>query len=348
MNFQKRIEFLLEQEQKRHKALKAGNTECPVPPYHIYAETTNACMLDCVFCTDREKRGKIGRMKFEVWKIFADQLAKYKVLSPIVMIGRGEPTCHTDLVEFVRYGSSVGLNCSIITNGVILDKKRSKELLDAGIKKIQFSFHSHSKESYIAQTRHDYYDQVKQNIHDLVELNDKMGKPCWINVMSVENSYNKHESEGFLKYWEKHVDHCFVTPLYSVQGQSRMADEANDTTFSQAEEGIVYPGCVNPWIFFGIRLDGDAVVCPYDFTGRHIVGNIMEGDFDLMEMWNNDKVQSLRKCHTTCNFDYADKVGYTCKECDIPFAADSYKGIPKYCDNFPIAFSRVFGPVLRG
>ena len=346
MNFQKRLEFLLAQEQKRHADLKAGNTSCSVPPYHIYVETTNACMLDCVFCTDREKRGKIGRMPLETWKRFADQLAKYKVMSPIVLIGRGEPTCHTLLPDFVEYGAGLGLNCSIITNGVILDKTRSEKLLKAGIKKIQFSFHSHSRESYLAQTRHDYYDQVKQNILDLVELNEKMGKPCWINVMSVENSYNKHESDDFVNYWKEIVDHCFVTPLYSVQGQSRMADEAMDTTFSQAGN-VDYPGCVNPWIFFGVRLDGDIVICPYDFTGKHIVGNVMNDDFDLMSVWNNEKSQCLRRCHVDKCFDYAKKVGYTCEECEIPFAPDSYKGIREYCDNFPLVFSRVFGPVLR-
>lgn len=347
MKFQQTLQFLLEQEKQRHEAIKAKQDFCPVPPYHIYVEPTNACFLKCVFCVEKAQKGeKIGYLSFDMWKKIADALSDAKIYSPINIIGRGEPLMHRKLPEFVMYGSQKGLNCSIITNGVILKKALSERLIDAGIKKIQFSLHAHSRDTYQRLTGFDYYARVKQNILDLVEINHTLGKPCFINVMSVESSINKHESEEFKSYWNNVVDNCFVTPLYSVQGTSKMSEEAMETTFSESNPNS-HPGCVNPWIFMGVRFDGSIIPCPYDFPGNFVVGNVMDDDFDLMTVWNSKGIRTLRKCQLSGDFAFAEQVRYACAHCDVPFAPDSYKGLGEYTENFPIVFSRMFGPILR-
>tara|TARA_Y100000294_G_scaffold51166_1_gene48187 strand:+ start:2381 stop:3430 length:1050 start_codon:yes stop_codon:yes gene_type:complete len=347
MKFQQALQFLLEQEKQRHEAIKAKEEICPVPPYHIYVEPTNACFLNCVFCVDKAQKGdKIGYLTSEMWRKIVDALSEYKILSPINIIGRGEPLMHKSLPEFVEYGNHKELNCSIITNGVILKKALGEKLIKAGIKKIQFSLHAHSPETYKKLTGFDYYDRIKKNILDLVEINEKQGKPCFINVMSVENSMNKHESNDFLEYWSEIVDNCFVTPLYSVQGTSKMSEEAMETTFSHHEH-TDHPGCVNPWIFMGFRYDGQIIPCPYDFPGKFIIGNIMDEGFDLMKVWNSENIRALRRCQLTKDFSFSRESHYACEKCDVPFAPDSYKGLGEYTDNFPIVFSRMFGPILR-
>lgn len=347
MNFQEVLHSLLSQEEKRHTAIKRKETTLPVTPYHIYVEPTNACFLKCEFCTEPARKGdRIGYLTKELWQRMADSLAAEKIKAPINLIGRGEPLMHKKLPEFVEYGAEKGLNCSIITNGVLLKKSMGKRLIRAGIKKINFSLHSHSPETYKKITGYDYYERVKQNILDLIETNEKHGKSCFIGVMSVENSINKHESEAFIDYWSKIADNSYITPLYSVQGESYMANEAFETTFSE-KEAENHPGCVNPFIFLGVRYDGSMIVCPYDFPGKFIVGSLLDKDYDLMKVWNSKKVCQLRDSQFSHNFDYCEEINYPCKTCDVPFAPDSYKGIGEYTQNFPIVFSRMFGPILR-
>ena len=346
---QDNLEYTLKEEMERRESILSRKVVCPVPPNHIYVEPTNKCFLKCAMCTEKALRGDQGYMPFERWRKVLDSLAKYNVKSPINLIGRGEPLMHRDLPEFVRYATSKNVSCAIISNGGLLNEKYARALLEAGIKKIQFSLHAHSSETYKQITGVDLYEQVKSNLSRLIKLNKEYGNKCYINVMSVESSINQHESEKFVEYWSPKVDRCFVTPLYSIQGDSKMADESRKSIGNKAGVNLEDKpiGCAFPWFFLSYRLDGTINPCPYDFKTNFNVGNVEDEDYDLMTVWNSEIMQKFRQNHLDGEYAFCKSVNYPCETCEIPVAPDTYKGLDSYTENFHIVFSREFASILQ-
>lgn len=347
--FQDLLEETLKEEMERHNAILNRQAVCPVPPNHIYVEPTNKCFLKCAMCTEARIRGVPGLMPFERWTRILDSLAKYHIKSPINLIGRGEPLVHRGLPKFVEYATSKNMSCCIITNGVLLKEKYARALLEAGIKKIQFSLHAHSRETYRMVTGVDVYENVKANLLRLIELNKEYGGGCYINVMSVESSINRHESRAFLEFWKDKVDRCFVTPLYSIQGDSKMALESKTSIEKKihAASPADHPGCAFPWFFLSYRLDGTINPCPYDFKTHFSVGNVEDEGYDLMQVWNGEMMQRFRQNHLDREYSFCGSMNYPCRTCEIPVAPDTYKGLDSYTENFHVVFSREFAAILN-
>jgi len=350
LKIQELLEETLKEELQRYECIKNRQAFCPVPPNHIYVEPTNKCFLKCVMCTDKEIRGKPGEMSFSLWKKILDSIAKYKIKSPVNLIGRGEPLMNRNLPKFVEYATSKGVETAIISNGVMLDEKYATALLKAGIKKIQFSIHAFSRETYFKITGVDVYDKVKKNMLNLIKLNKKFGGKCYINVMSVESHINKHESADFLKYWSPRVDRAFVTPIYSIQGSSKMATESIESIEKKSGVKIgktKHKGCAYPWFFLSFRQDGTINPCPYDFKTTFNVGNANDRGYDLMKVWNSKEMQKFRQNHLDGEYSYCKSVNYTCEECEVPLALHTYKGLDQYVNDFNVVFSREFAPILK-
>ncbi len=352
MKLQELLEVTMKEELARYECIKNRSAVCPVPPNHIYVEPTNKCFLKCVMCTPKEIRGEPGEMPFELWVKIVDSLAKYNIKSPINLIGRGEPLVNRRLPDFVRYATEKGLETAIISNGVMLTEEYAIELLDAGMKKIQFSLHAHSDETYKKVTGVDAYEKVKNNLLGLLKLNkERYNGKCYINVMGVESHINRHESEEFVKYWqEQGVDRAFVTPIYSIQGDSNLADEAIEKIEEKTGAPLSktrHKGCAYPWFFMSFRQDGTINPCPYDFKTQFNIGSVYDDDYDLMKVWNSDAMIKFRENHLNDDYSFCWSVNYNCEECEVPLAPHTYKGLDQYVDDFHIVFSREFAPVLK-
>ena len=339
VKIQELLEETLKEELARYECIKNRESFCPVPPNHIYVEPTNKCFLKCVMCTPKEIRGEPGEMPYELWVKIVDSLAKYKIKSPINLIGRGEPLVNKQLPKFIQYATDKGLETAIISNGVMLDEEYAVALLDAGIKKIQFSLHAHSKETYTKITQVDAYEKVKSNLLGLLKLNrEKYDSRCYINVMGVESHINKHESEEFLKFWKAQgVDRAFVTPIYSIQGDSLMSDEAIEKVEEKTGAPLSctkHKGCAYPWFFLSYRQDGTINPCPYDFKTLFNVGNVYDDDYDLMKVWNSEQMVKFRESHLTGDYSFCKSINYTCEECEVPLAPHTYKGLDQYIEDF--------------
>lgn len=352
VKLQELLEETLQEELARYECIKNKEAVCPVPPNHIYVEPTNKCFLKCAMCTPKELRGEPGELPYELWVKIIDSVAKYRIKSPVNIIGRGEPLVNRNLPKFVEYATSKGVETAIISNGVMLDDEYARALLDAGMKKIQFSIHAHSPETYIKVTGVDAYDKVKNNLLNLLDVNRKdYGNTCYINVMGVESHINRHESDEFIKFWEEQgVDRAFVTPIYSIQGDSLMADEAIEKVEEKAGAKMTetqHAGCAYPWFFLGYRQDGTINPCPYDFKTKFNVGNVYDEDYDLMKVWNSEAMVKFRQAHLDQDYSFCKSINYNCEECEVPLAPHTYKGLDQYIDDFAIVFSREFAPILK-
>ena len=117
-------------------------------PLHLDIESTNTCNLNCPMCGRNWMKERLGFIDFGLYKKIINQAAKYHLPS-VKLNYRGEPLLHPKISEMVRYAKEKGiLEVQFNTNGLLLNEKKAKELIEAGLDRIIFSFDGATKKTY--------------------------------------------------------------------------------------------------------------------------------------------------------------------------------------------------------
>jgi len=344
LNIEGMIEKLLSVELMRLEEIKKGSLEVTSLPNHIYVEPTNVCNLMCATCTPPEVKGQKGKLSLELWEDILDCFESSGINPTITLIGRGEPLLHPQIEEIVRMATEKGCCCYIITNGVLLTVDKAKKLLDAGLKRIQVSLHATTAETYEKMTGKPMFEKVCTNIKAFQKINDEVGHPCHVSVISVISPINEHEMDDFEKEWEGKVDRVYTYKMFSLHGDSKMADK--DKKSESVSSGPEVDGCSVPWRFFTIRWDGSIIPCALDHASRIVVANFKDknGKLDMMAAWNSDIFQRLRRAEADEDYDTLRKMGYDCEHCDARVNDKTFNSRKCYIDNFAKYFALQFGP----
>ena len=103
----------------------------------VYVEITNTCNRQCSFCpgTTRPPR----RMTEVEFNTVLDRLEG--VTEYVYYHVMGEPLTHPLLPDFIRRATARGFRSAVTTNGTLL-ASRGRELIDAGVYKVNISVHS--------------------------------------------------------------------------------------------------------------------------------------------------------------------------------------------------------------
>jgi MoaA/NifB/PqqE/SkfB family radical SAM enzyme len=104
-------------------------------PIWAQLNITWKCNLDCVYCTEYD-----NSKDHVPYDELVRRIDKCKELGTLHtdMIG-GEPMLHPDLVRLMKYVTSNGMTTGMTTNGFLLTEDRLKEMMDAGMGRIQIS-----------------------------------------------------------------------------------------------------------------------------------------------------------------------------------------------------------------
>jgi MoaA/NifB/PqqE/SkfB family radical SAM enzyme len=114
----------------------------------VYIEPTNRCNLDCRTCMRNVWEEPLGRMEASTFTHIVEGL---RSLSPAPLVffgGLGEPLMHPDIVDMVGQAKSCGSPVELITNGTLLTRKMSSDLIDAGLDTLWVSLDGATPESY--------------------------------------------------------------------------------------------------------------------------------------------------------------------------------------------------------
>lgn len=108
---------------------------------YLFWECTLRCNLRCAHCgSSCEARSPIPELTTAQIDAVIDTIAEDFDTSRIfVSITGGEPLMRKDLAAVVAHLTRVGLRSCIVTNGVLLDDRRAKELFDAGMRTVTVS-----------------------------------------------------------------------------------------------------------------------------------------------------------------------------------------------------------------
>lgn len=115
-------------------------------PVVVWA-VTKACNLRCVHCyASADARPAPGELTYDEGIALLDDLKCFGV--PAVLFSGGEPLVRADTLRFITHARSIGLNCTLSTNGLLIDDAMADRLAAAGLRYVGISIDG-------TQARHD-------------------------------------------------------------------------------------------------------------------------------------------------------------------------------------------------
>ncbi len=132
----------------------------------VYIEPTNRCNLDCVTCIRHSWDEPLGNMSPEIFSRIIQGLRSINPPPNIFFGGLGEPLSHPNIVNMVREAKALGSTVEMITNGTLLSKAVSTELVAAGLDKLWVSLDGATPESYTDVRLGAALPEVLNNLYD--------------------------------------------------------------------------------------------------------------------------------------------------------------------------------------
>lgn len=281
-------------------AYESGQTRFVPPPDRMYIESTNICNLDCVMCPTGLKQVKRpkGYMDFDLFKAIVDEMAPHVKATTLHIWG--EPLMHKRIFDMIAYCRQKGLRAEISTNATLLDERKAKGLLDAGLGTIYLCLDGFRPETYEAIRIKADYEKTNANIRRFLDLKARGGyHNPYVNLQIIQMEQTVDEIDEFVAAWSlPGVDHINVKPFDSWGGQVdaitqlRADDPANFVPLQRY-------ACPNLWYHVHIYWDGRIAMCDRDFNLNYDLGNVIspDGKVEVMKNWNGPKMQGLRKLH---------------------------------------------------
>lgn len=136
----------------------------------VYIEPTNQCNLDCVTCMRNVWEEPPGRMEPVIFERILEGIVHFSSLPDVFFGGFGEPLSHPNILEMVHKTKAMGTSVELITNGILLDDRKIKGLIDAGLDWLWVSLDGATPESYEDVRLGAALPQVIENLKRMHEL----------------------------------------------------------------------------------------------------------------------------------------------------------------------------------
>jgi tungsten cofactor oxidoreducase radical SAM maturase len=141
-----------------------------LPDLHkLYVEPTTICNLTCRTCIRNVWQDPQAHMAMETFDQLIEQTKALPDLQRVVLSGLGEPLTHPHILNMVRRVRERGLAVTMGTNGLLLDRATSRELVELGVDRLVVSLDGVRPETY-AGVRDAALAQVLDNIRDLNQV----------------------------------------------------------------------------------------------------------------------------------------------------------------------------------
>lgn len=114
----------------------------------IYLEPTNKCNIKCRTCMRNTWDEPLGMMSAEVFECVLASLMALPVRPLVMFSGIGEPMAHPQTTEMVARVKQAGCRVELTTNGTLLDERRARQLVDAGLDTMWVSLDGATPDSY--------------------------------------------------------------------------------------------------------------------------------------------------------------------------------------------------------
>ncbi|MDP2728370.1 MAG: SPASM domain-containing protein, partial [Dehalococcoidia bacterium] len=249
----------------------------------------------CTICS-RDSGTPRGYMAWEVFREIVDQCTGIGVKQVSLFLG-GESTLHPDLARMVAYVEQKGLVSGLHTNGTLLTRELSKQLLEAGLSQISISLDGETAEEYEHVRLGAKYEKTRGNILAFLETKKSLGSRRPNTIIQTIRPFrpDMQDEKGWINYPEPGEEFCRQfqgLPVDEIRVLLPHTWRGEKTEIEHRPLGRVYFPCKHLWMGLSIAWDGTAVGCCNDLNRVHIRGRIPAQS--LWEIWAGKDARRLR------------------------------------------------------
>jgi MoaA/NifB/PqqE/SkfB family radical SAM enzyme len=281
-------------------------------PTFAQIETVNRCNCRCVMCAIDELSARPAKfMELQEFKRIIDNLP---FIRSVGLTGIGESLLNKHIFDLIDYCRSRGISTDIVSNGMLLDSKRSEALIRAGLSSLNISIDSYDPEIFSEIRVNADLKTVSENVGNFIRMRNSLGQQLPIvKIITVASKKNKDELPNILQHsYDLGVDGTVVRVFNSYHNQEleipagdtdyqiRTLDKAKELqngtrSFSvqlafSPDKGAL---CEWPWTMTYITVEGDVTPCCVVGDARKLsFGNINNEPFE--KIWNNPPLRSFR------------------------------------------------------
>mgnify|MGYP000334573371 CR=1 FL=1 len=309
--------------------------------YPIYVEISavGACNHRCTFCGVDYIGYQNVRWETELLKERLTEMAELGIKS-VMFAGEGEPLLHKDLDNIIEHNAKIGIDSSITTNFVMLNKKNVYKIFKNS-SWVKISINAGTRETYakVHRTKESDFDKVLDNMKLAVKTKNEHNLKCTLGAQMLLLPENKDEAIILAKTCKEiGLDYVVIKPysqhLFSKTKQYKGIDykpmldlekeleKLNDENFNvvfrsntmkKLDSGHTYKKCYStPYFWAHMMADGDLYGCSaYLKQSKFCYGNLKENSFQ--EVWESEKrlksIQFVRDkldikgCRKNCRMD---------------------------------------------
>ena len=160
----------------------------------VYIEPTNECPLACTTCMRNAWNEPVGRMEPQVFERILEGLRELPSLPSVFFGGIGEPLSHPGLPGMLRQMKALGAHTELITNGLLLDERMIREVLEIGLDTLWISLDGASPECYGDVRGASVFPKIMDNLRLLRStIVLKYAKKPELGIAFVGMKRNAHE-----------------------------------------------------------------------------------------------------------------------------------------------------------
>jgi len=262
-------------------------------PRFIEIETVNACNARCPMCTIADWQRNTPTMKDDLFRRIAEELIDHRHEVKRVSLYRdGEPLLDKKLPARVAMLKEGGIACtSISTNVSLLDERRSRALLEAGLDMIILSIDSLNKDVFESIRLRLNFEEVLENALAFIELRNKIRPRTRIYMRMIRQEENLEEWPSYQAYWRPRLadhDRLYYHNMFNWGGQL----EGFKPIANSYEPALP---CVALWSLLVIFGDGKVPLCNVDYNNQYPTGSVLESSIE--ELWHSKIMNQRRNEH---------------------------------------------------
>jgi MoaA/NifB/PqqE/SkfB family radical SAM enzyme len=268
-------------------------------PSQILMDITEVCNLACVHCPHPDfKRSHHYAARY------LDPVLNSKMVDEVRQHGKGltqyiryasngEPLVHPKAYDMIQEAvERSGVYVTITTNGTIMNEKRTRKLLDAGVHMVDISIDAFRPETYAQIRVGGDLEVTRTNVLNLMRWVRESRAKTKVVVSYVEQPQNQAETAEFDRYWkEQGADFVVVRRLHSCSGAK--IELASIRRKSNME--VARRPCLYPWERIVVNARGDLSFCPSDWVHGSRIADYR--DTTILETWGGEFYHRLREAH---------------------------------------------------
>jgi MoaA/NifB/PqqE/SkfB family radical SAM enzyme len=281
-------------------------------------EVFGGCNYSCGMCPQSQGRGSdfTKKMPLDLFENILDQLSPKYGFPVINLEGSGEPTLAKDLPLYVEACTRRNLPSFMYCNGSRMKGQFMKDVIDAGLDFVRFSFIGYTPELYRKWMSKDNYHLIIDNAIQTKKYIESSSSKCQVSSyhLVLDSEQKNYEIEQY--------KNAFIDPVGSIGYIWMMHNWSGNYEPDYMRAGPSRKTCGRPFApEITVRaggLDGKhGAVTPCCQTmgqpneSKSVLGHFDDQSFE--EIFYGEPYEDLRQAHRKKEFD---RIDY-CKNCDF-------------------------------